>query len=177
MERKSVLFAQTDAETGPVYRVLLIEIMTSDCISEITALPARSQSRSASMRRSAKPLSLKSKTPDVGRNEKGAAPALSRETVQPERVTATAICAAARGSGAQGPTPPGVRGGTTNAFAGSEGGRHSDRRTQTPAVPTGPQLSAAEAGEGRGRLARPRLRPVSDLGSLPEEGSEAPKRG
>lgn len=43
MERKSVLFAQTDAETGPVYRVLLIEIMTSDCISEITALPARSQ--------------------------------------------------------------------------------------------------------------------------------------
>lgn len=167
MERKSVLFAQTDAETGPVYRVLLIKIMTSDCISEITALPARSQSRSASMRRSAKPLSLKSKTPDVGRNEKGAAPALSRETVQPERVTATAICAAARGSGARVQRRP-----------ASEGApRTLSRARREDVTATGPQLSAAEAGEGRGRLARPRLRPVSDLGSLPEEGSEAPKRG
>lgn len=167
MERKSVLFAQTDAETGPVYRVLLIEIMTSDCISEITALPARSQSRSASMRRSAKPLSLKSKTPDVGRNEKGAAPALSRETVQPERVTATAICAAARGS--QGPR--------VQRRPASEGApRTLSRARREDVTATGPQLSAAEAGEGRGRLARPRLRPVSDLGSLPEEGSEAPKR-
>lgn len=167
MERKSVLFAQTDAETGPVYRVLLIEIMTSDCISEITALPARSQSRSASMRRSAKPLSLKSKTPDVGRNEKGAAPALSRETVQPERVTATAICAAARGSGAQGPTPPGVRGGTTNAFAGSEGGRHSDR----PAA----ERRGGRRGEGSTgpSPSQARLRPRVTSGRR----SEAPKRG